>query len=110
MGNIITLDVEHRKICKELRDMQFEHKIVLDPFRELVLREQVKYYDAIIEKQEHEYAEASIKRHKAVLASIPTHYSYEHMLWLLEAYKAHGSEFNAELYEATVEAGQKTSV
>ncbi len=109
MGNVITLDMEHRKTCKELRDMQFRHEIVLDPFRELVLQEQKRYYDAIIEKQEHNYAEASVKRHKAVLASIPAHYSYEHMLWLLEAYKAHGSEFNAKLYEVTAEPEQQTS-
>ncbi len=109
MGNVITLDVEHRKTCKELRDMQFEHEIVLDPFRELVLQEHVKYYDAIIEKQEHNYAEASVKRHKAVLASIPKHYPSDFIQALYALYQKYGNKLNAGFYKATVEAGQKTS-
>ncbi len=66
-----SLDVHKERCINEIVDMQFEHEIVLDPFRELELRERIKYYDAIIEKHVHNYVEASLKRREAVLASIP---------------------------------------
>lgn len=65
------LEAHMERCINEIVDRQFEHEIVLDPFREFVLREQIRYMNLLIEcgddperisEAEREFTETSIQR------------------------------------------------